>query len=199
MKRRKCKIYNSGSTYFLPDTDACYAAKFEVDLGEVESFIAMYPSPDDVYPVAEKLDMNMQFDGCFIGACTTTEEDLILAALVLRAGLKRRLPLAKGRRVVVPGSMPIVRNLRKLGLLDVYAAAGFEQPAPGCSLCLGIGADVAEEGSNWISSQNRNFKNRMGKGKTRRKSREMTTEADVLQALSATSALLQPWLRPHSA
>ncbi|KAF9690425.1 hypothetical protein EKO04_011558 [Ascochyta lentis] len=159
---RKRKMYKSNSLYFQPDDDAVYSAKFTIDLSKVESFIAMYPSPDDVYPVADKL--GMQFDGCFIGACTTTEEDLVLAALVLRAGLKRGLSVTKGRRVVVPGSMPIVRNLKKLGLLDVFEEAGFERPAPGCSLCLGIGADVAEQGTNWLSSQNRNFKNRMGKG-----------------------------------
>lgn len=159
---RRRKMYKSNSLYFQPDDDAIYSAKFTIDLSEVESFIAIYPSPDDVYPIPDKLGMH--FDGCFIGACTTTEEDLVLAALVLRAGLKRGLSITKGRRVVVPGSMPIVRNLKKLGLLDVFEEAGFERPAPGCSLCLGIGADVAEQGSNWLSSQNRNFKNRMGKG-----------------------------------
>ncbi|PVH95116.1 aconitase [Periconia macrospinosa] len=159
---RKRKMYKYNSLYFEPDDDATYAARFTIDLGRVESFIAIYPSPDDVHAVPDRL--GMQFDGCFIGACTTTEEDLVLAALVLRVGLERGLPITKGRRVVVPGSMPIVRNLKKLGLLDVYAEAGFERPAPGCSLCIGIGADIAEQGSNWLSSQNRNFKNRMGKG-----------------------------------
>uniref|UniRef100_C9K7B9 Aconitase AMT8 n=1 Tax=Alternaria alternata TaxID=5599 RepID=AMT8_ALTAL len=141
---------------------ASYASTFEIDLGEVEPFIAIYPSPDQVCPVAERT--GMRFDGCFIGACTTTEEDLVLAALVLEAGLKRGLTLEKGKRIVVPGSLPIVKNLRALGLLDIYKACGYEQPAPGCSLCLGIGADVAEAGSQWLSSQNRNFQNRMGRG-----------------------------------
>lgn len=36
--------------------------------------------------------------------------------------------------------------------------------SPGCSYCLGIAADVAGDGEVWLSSQNRNFKNRMGKG-----------------------------------
>jgi homoaconitase/3-isopropylmalate dehydratase large subunit len=154
--------YKSNSLYFQPDRDASYAATFQIDLGMVESFIALYPSPDNVVPVSEKL--NMSFEGCFIGACTTTEEELVLGALVLEAGLKNGLRLAPGKRMVVPGSIPIVNSLRDLGLLDIYAQAGFEQPAVGCSLCLGMAADRAGEGENWISSQNRNFKNRMGKG-----------------------------------
>ncbi|OBR08003.1 Aconitase [Colletotrichum higginsianum IMI 349063] len=159
---RKSKVYKSNSVYFAPDEDAEYAAAFDIDLGRVEPSIAIYPSPDDVYPVTERL--GMRFDGCFIGACTTTEEDLVLAALVLEVGMKRGLAIVPGKRLVVPGSRPIARNLRMLGLMDIYESAGFEQPAPGCSMCLGMGVDIAEEGSNWLSSQNRNFKNRMGKG-----------------------------------
>ncbi|RAH70345.1 aconitase family protein [Aspergillus aculeatinus CBS 121060] len=156
--------YRTQSLYFQPDADASYAATFRINLEEVESFIALYPSPDNVVPVTEKVDM--RFEGCFIGACTTTEEDLILGALVLEAGLQKGLPLARGKRMVVPGSLPIVSNLRALGLLDIYAQAGFTLPAVSCSLCLGMGADRAGSGENWLSSQNRNFKNRMGPGST---------------------------------
>ncbi|KAL3429899.1 aconitase iron-sulfur domain-containing protein [Aspergillus tetrazonus] len=159
---RRHSRYRSNSVYFQPDPDATYAATFQIDLSEVESFVALYPSPDNVVPVTEKLDMPL--DGCFIGACTTTEEDLILAALVLEVGLQQGLELAIGKRMVVPGSLPIVSNLRALGLLDVFEQARFEQPAVSCSLCLGMGADRAGHGENWLSSQNRNFKNRMGHG-----------------------------------
>ena len=135
---------------------------FDIDLAKVQSFLALYPSPDNVVPLKEKL--GMRFDGCFIGACTTTEEELILAALVLKVGLEENLPLAPGNRKVVPGSLPIVNRLRKLGLLDAYEQAGFIRTAPGCSMCIAMGADKAGVGETWLSSQNRNFKNRMGKG-----------------------------------
>ncbi|KAM3418396.1 hypothetical protein BST61_g4389 [Cercospora zeina] len=162
VKSRKAAMYKSSSLYFAPDEGARYAQTFEVDLGEVESFIALHPSPDLVMPVTDRL--GERFDGCFIGACTTTEEELVLAALVLEAGLKRGYQVVEGQRMVVPGSMPIVRALRESGLLQIYQKCGFQQPAPGCSMCLGIGADVAAPGSRWLSSQNRNFKNRMGAG-----------------------------------
>ncbi|KAL3444271.1 aconitase iron-sulfur domain-containing protein [Aspergillus insuetus] len=161
---RRHERYRSNSMYFQPDADASYAATFEINLGDVESLVALFPSPDNVVPVAETLGMPL--DGCFIGACTTTEEDLVLAALVLEAGLNQGLQLAPGKRMVVPGSLPIVSNLRELGLLDIFTHAGFEQPAVSCSLCLGMGADRAGNGETWLSSQNRNFKNRMGHGST---------------------------------
>jgi homoaconitase/3-isopropylmalate dehydratase large subunit len=161
---RPRKAYKSLSLYFRADDEAQYAETFEIDLSKVESFIALYPSPDNVVPVADK--KGMKFDGCFIGACTTTEEELILAALVLQIGLRENLPLTSGKRKVVPGSLPIVNKLKKLGLFDIYKESGFDSPAPGCSLCLGMAADRAEPGEIWLSSQNRNFKNRMGKGKS---------------------------------
>lgn len=149
--------------YFRPDADAVYAAVHEIDLTNVGSFIARYPKPDDVVPVTE--EEGMELDECFIGACTTTEEDLILGALVMEQVMKRGLkPTAKGKRKVVPGSMPILYRLSELGLYDIYADAGFEIGIPGCSYCVGMSADQAAPGEVWISSQNRNFENRMGKG-----------------------------------
>lgn len=158
-------MYKENSLFFAADSDAPYSHHTTIDLSEVQSYIALYPNPDDVQPVS--MHLGMEFDGIFIGACTTTEEDLVLAGLILRAGLARGLPLSAGRRIVVPGSLPIVCNLRKLGLVDVFARSGYEQPAPSCSLCLGIGADVAPSGTKWLTTQNRNFENRMGKGKYR--------------------------------
>ena len=148
--------------YFKPDEDALYAESFDIDLAEVESTVAVYPAPDDVVCVSEKAGMHLH--GVFIGACTTTEEELVLAALVLKVGLAKKLPMALGKRHVVPGSLPIVEKLRNLGLLEVYEAAGFTRGVPGCSYCVGMAADQAGEGEHWLSSQNRNFKNRMGKG-----------------------------------
>ncbi|KAL3485306.1 aconitase iron-sulfur domain-containing protein [Aspergillus germanicus] len=164
ISERRHARYRSNSMYFQPDADASYAATFEINLDEVESLVALYPSPDNVVPITETLGISL--DGCFIGACTTTEEDLVLAALVLEAGLNQGLQLAPGKRMVVPGSLPIVSNLRELGLLDIFTDAGYEQPAVSCSLCLGMGADRAGNGETWLSSQNRNFKNRMGHGST---------------------------------
>jgi len=160
---RKNPRHKSNSTYFQPDEDAEYASTHEIDLRNVEPFIAKYPNPDDVVPVTEFA--GTQLDGCFIGACTTAEEDILLGALVLEQGLKMGMePIAKGTRKVTPGSKPIRNKLEETGLADVYRAAGFEIGIPGCSYCVGMSADKAGEGEVWLSSQNRNFENRMGRG-----------------------------------
>jgi homoaconitase/3-isopropylmalate dehydratase large subunit len=162
---RKNPRNKSNSLYFRPDTDASYAASHEIDLSTVKPFIAKYPNPDDVVPVTDF--EGTKLDGCFIGACTTAEEDIILGALVLEQGLKMGMkPVAKGKRKVTPGSKPIVKKLEETGLADAYRAAGFEIGIPGCSSCVGMSADKAAEGEVWLSSQNRNFENRMGRGKS---------------------------------
>ncbi|RBR10194.1 uncharacterized protein FIESC28_09580 [Fusarium coffeatum] len=162
--RRQLPEHREGGLYFRADHGAKYVDERTIDLSEVRLTMAMYPNPDDVVPIWEKADMKL--DGCFIGACTTTEEDLIIGALVLEAGLYAGMrPSSHGKRRVTPGSLIIINRLNKHGLLDIYRQAGFEVGAPGCSYCVGINdVDVAGEGEVWLSSQNRNFRNRMGKG-----------------------------------
>ncbi|EGP89131.1 uncharacterized protein MYCGRDRAFT_85479 [Zymoseptoria tritici IPO323] len=159
-------MYRSESRFFRPDEAAVHAEVIDVDLGECESFVAIHPSSDRVFPVKDCVGESS--NGCIFGACTTTEEDLILAALVLRVGLQQGLELSKEKRIVVAVSLPIARNLRDMGLLDIFTKCGFEQPAPGCSMCLGIAGNIAEPGFRWLSSQNQMFKDRMGKGTSAR-------------------------------
>ncbi|KAL6922659.1 hypothetical protein FSST1_006685 [Fusarium sambucinum] len=162
--RRQLPEHRDGGLYFQADPGATYIDERTIDLSEVSMTMALYPNPDDVVPIHEKTGMKL--DGCFIGACTTTEEDLIVGALVLEAGLYAGMrPTPHGKRRVTPGSLIIIKRLEDHGLLDVYRQAGFEVGAPGCSYCVGINdVDVAGEGEVWLSSQNRNFRNRMGKG-----------------------------------
>jgi homoaconitase/3-isopropylmalate dehydratase large subunit len=162
ISRRRRKGNRVNSLYFKPDPEADYVGKYTIDLSKVEASVAVYPNPDDVVPVSVKAGIHL--DGVFIGACTTTEEELVLAALVLKVGLQKKLPFAKGKRHYVPGSLPVVEKLKELGLLEVYEEAGFTRGPPGCSYCVGLSAEKAAEGETWLSSQNRNFKNQMGKG-----------------------------------
>lgn len=162
INRRKRSLYKTSSSYFHPDNNAQYAETFTINLTQVQPYIALYPSPDNVLPVKDCSPIT--FDGVFIGACTTTEEDLILGGLILQVGLQQNLPLKKGKRHVVFGSLPITKRLREFGITEIYQDAGFQESAPGCSFCVGMGADQAGVGETWLSSQNRNFKNRMGRG-----------------------------------
>lgn len=164
ISRRPDKKHKSDSVYFRPDEDTEYAGEYEIDLSKLEHYIALYPSPDNVVQVSEA-DLPV-LQGCFIGACTTTEEDLILGGMVLREGLWMGMrSTAKGLRRVTPGSLGIIDRLKSMGPIEVYEEAGFVVGAPRCSYCVGMGVDKAGKGEVWLSSQNRNYRDRMGPGR----------------------------------
>jgi len=142
------------------DAGAPYAQRFEVDLANLEPQVAVPFSPDNAKAVTALAGTELQ--GLFIGACTTTEEELVLAALVLEAaGVSRP---GNDKQIVVPGDLTIQENLRRAGLWPIYERAGFRVDPPGCSMCLGVASRKAGRGEKWLSSQNRNFENRMGDG-----------------------------------
>lgn len=162
---RRRRGYNDSALYFRADGDAPYVAHYPIDLTNLAPQVAKPFSPDNVFDVGELAGQTL--DGCFIGACTTTEEELALGALVLEAALasgKTPTPRESGMRIVVPGDLLIRSNLEKAGLWEVYERAGFVVDPPGCSMCLGIASRKAGKGEVWLSSQNRNFENRMGEG-----------------------------------
>ncbi|MCA9561463.1 MAG: 3-isopropylmalate dehydratase [Myxococcales bacterium] len=155
--------FNDGARYFRADDDATYAERFRIDLASMQPQVAKPFSPDNVFPVSEVVGMPL--DGCFIGACTTTEEELVLAGLLLERMLADgAAPKATQNRLVVPGDLSIVDRLKQAGLLAVYEKAGFRVGPPGCSMCLGVASEKAGEGEVWLTSQNRNYQNRMGAG-----------------------------------
>ncbi|MCX6362429.1 MAG: aconitase family protein, partial [Armatimonadetes bacterium] len=113
----------------------------------------------------------------FIGSCTNGRiEDLRAAARV-----------AEGRRVsasvealVVPGSGMVKRQAEEEGLDRIFKAAGFQWREPGCSMCLGINADILSPGDRCASTSNRNFEGRQGKGgRTHLVSPEMAAAAAI--------------------
>ncbi|GLQ86703.1 3-isopropylmalate dehydratase large subunit [Dyella flagellata] len=100
-------------------------------------------------------------DVVFIGSCTNSRlSDLREAASVMRG---RRV--ADGVRVlVVPGSEAVRRDAEKEGLHEVFLAAGAEWRIPGCSMCIAMNGDLAQPGQLVVSTSNRNFEGRQGKG-----------------------------------
>jgi homoaconitate hydratase len=162
---RRRRGYNDDARYYRADDDAPYIARYPIDLANLAPQIAKPFSPDNVFAVDELV--GQELDGCFIGACTTTEEELALAALVLEQALAdgaEPQPVESGRRIVVPGDLMIQKRFTDLGLWEIYERAGFIVDPPNCSMCLGIASRKAGKGEVWLSSQNRNFENRMGEG-----------------------------------
>ncbi|MGE5334336.1 MAG: aconitase family protein [Nitrososphaerota archaeon] len=157
--------YNKDARYFRADEDAPYVARYPIQLDQLAPQIAKPFSPDNVFAVTDL--EGQKLDGAFIGACTTTEEELALAGLLLEAAMADgAMPedVPAGRRIVVPGDLIIQKNLEKAGIWDIYQRAGFTVDPPNCSMCLGIASRKAGKGEVWLSSQNRNFENRMGAG-----------------------------------
>ena len=155
--------HNEAAHYYRADDDAPFVARYHVDLTNLAPQVAKPFSPDNVADVTTYAGQPL--DGLFIGACTTTEEELVLGALVLEEAWRGKDGLApQPKRLVVPGSLDIAQRLRERGLWAHYEKAGFRVGPPGCSMCLGVASEKAGKGENWLSSQNRNFPNRMGEG-----------------------------------
>ena len=97
----------------------------------------------------------------FIGSCTNSRlPDLEVAAAIV-----------KGRKIapgvvamVVPGSSTVKREAEARGLDKVFTEAGLSWGESGCSMCAGSNGDHGEPGERVISTTNRNFENRQGRG-----------------------------------
>jgi 3-isopropylmalate/(R)-2-methylmalate dehydratase large subunit len=97
----------------------------------------------------------------FIGSCTNSRiSDLRIAASLL----KGRKVNSKVRVMVVPGSQEVKRQAEAEGLPEIFRAAGCEWREPGCSMCIAMNGDQLQPGEYSVSTSNRNFEGRQGKG-----------------------------------
>jgi 3-isopropylmalate/(R)-2-methylmalate dehydratase large subunit len=135
------------------------------------------PVLDDVKDAAQKaaLDKALNYMGLepgqsllghpvdvvFIGSCTNGR----LADLRIVADFLRGRKVAPGMRVlVVPGSQQVKRMAEAEGLDRIFKDAGAEWREPGCSMCIAMNGDQLEPGQYAVSTSNRNFEGRQGKG-----------------------------------
>jgi len=97
----------------------------------------------------------------FVGSCTNGRIEDLRAAAKVAMGRK----VASGvRAMVVPGSQQVKAQGEREGLDRIFREAGFEWRNAGCSLCLGMNADVLRRGERCASTSNRNFEGRQGAG-----------------------------------
>ncbi len=103
----------------------------------------------------------LPIDRVFLGSCTNARiEDLRSAARVVRG----RTVAPHVRALVVPGSQRVKQQAEAEGLDRVFREAGFEWRHSGCSMCLGMNADVLASGERCAATSNRNFEGRQGRG-----------------------------------
>jgi 3-isopropylmalate/(R)-2-methylmalate dehydratase large subunit len=100
-------------------------------------------------------------DVVFIGSCTNSRiTDLRAAAAAIRGHT-----VAPGvRMLVVPGSQLVKKQAEEEGLREVFEAAGAEWREAGCSMCIAMNGDQLAPGQYAVSTSNRNFEGRQGKG-----------------------------------
>ena len=102
-----------------------------------------------------------KLDVVFIGSCTNSRiSDLRQAANVL----KGRTVSPDVRVMVVPGSQQVKKQAEREGLHEIFKAAGAEWREAGCSMCIAMNGDQLAPGQYAISTSNRNFEGRQGKG-----------------------------------
>jgi 3-isopropylmalate/(R)-2-methylmalate dehydratase large subunit len=100
-------------------------------------------------------------DVVFLGSCTNSRiSDLRLAAGVMRG----QRVASSVRMLVVPGSQEVKRQAEAEGLDEIFRAAGAEWREAGCSMCIAMNGDELRPGQYAVSTSNRNFEGRQGKG-----------------------------------
>lgn len=136
----------------VPDPDALSDASQRASLDKALKYMDLRPG--------QRL-LGHPVDVVFLGSCTNSRiTDLRMAAQLLK-GRK----IAPGvRMLVVPGSQQVKRQAEAEGLRDIFVAAGAEWREAGCSMCIAMNGDELRPGQYAISTSNRNFEGRQGKG-----------------------------------
>jgi 3-isopropylmalate/(R)-2-methylmalate dehydratase large subunit len=100
-------------------------------------------------------------DVVFVGSCTNSRiTDLREAARFIEG----RKVASNVRMMVVPGSQQVKRQAEAEGLDKVFKEAGAEWREAGCSMCIAMNGDQLQPGQYAVSTSNRNFEGRQGKG-----------------------------------
>jgi len=97
----------------------------------------------------------------FIGSCTNSRISDLRSAAAL---LKGRKVNPQVRVMVVPGSQQVKAQAAAEGLPEIFRAAGCDYREPGCSMCIAMNGDQLQPGEYCVSTSNRNFEGRQGKG-----------------------------------
>lgn len=145
-------------TPMAADPDASYERTVEVELGTVVPQVALPHRVDRVIDLADVEPTTVHM--VYLGTCTGGRtKDYREALEVLRTGGG----VAPGVRLVVtPASEAVRAELQREGLLDEFVRLGAEIQPPGCGSCCGTCGTTPTDGSNVVSTANRNFKGRMG-------------------------------------
>ena len=165
------------------DEGAVFDREVDIDISDLAPMITFGVSPDAAAPVdatapapsndterhaAEYMRFNAGrpftdafVNRVFIGSCTNSRlEDLRAAAAIMRGRKVKQGVIA----LIVPGSESVKRQAEAENLHRIFLDAGAEWREPGCSMCIAMNGDVGKPGDLVVSTSNRNFIGRQGKG-----------------------------------
>lgn len=143
---------------WLPDPDAEYAKVIDIDVSNLEPLITIRYTPDQVIKAK---DADIEINQAYIGSCTNGRiSDLREAAKILKG---RRIQ-ENVRGILAPATTDVYNQALKEGLFEIFLDSGFLISNPTCGACLGMSNGVLAPGEVAVSSTNRNFSGRMGKG-----------------------------------
>jgi homoaconitate hydratase family protein len=141
------------------DVSAEYERIYEYTVDDLEPQIACPHAPDNVKDVKDVAGKKV--DQVFIGSCTNGRiEDLEVAARFLKGRtIKNGL-----RLIIVPATMETARAAVRSGLHEIFLASGAVVTNPGCALCTTGHPGILAQGEVMVSTSNRNFVGKLGKG-----------------------------------
>ncbi len=166
------------------DADSVYAETIEVNIQGLPTQVAAPPSPTNVRPVSEL--RGIRIDSAFIGSCTNGRiEDFLEAARIL-----------KGRKVhpgvmlkVVPATRRVFQELLGRGILQDLFESGAIIINPGCGGCAEGHVGLTGKGEVQVSTGNRNFPGKQGKGLTYLASPAVVAASSVLGQIASPEDL----------
>lgn len=143
-------------TEILPDEDAIYDSKVEINLSELEPLAACPHSPDNVVPISQL--KGIKVNQVAIGSCTNSSYvDMMKAAAILDGStIDENVSL-----VISPGSKQVLTTLAKNGALEAMVASGARILESACGPCIGMGQAPVTNGVS-LRTFNRNFEGRSG-------------------------------------
>ncbi len=158
----KMKKWLENTTLVKADKDAEYAAVIEINLNDVKEPILACPNdPDDVATLSEILadeSRPKKIDEVFVGSCMTNIGHYRALGEVLKG--EGQVP---AKLWIAPPTKMDKAELVEEGYYSIFGSVGARVEIPGCSLCMGNQARVAD-GATVFSTSTRNFDNRMGMG-----------------------------------
>ena len=157
----KMKAWIANPELLEADSDAEYAAVIEIDMDKItEPILACPNDPDDVKTLTEirEAGLRTEIDEVFVGSCMTNIGLFRAAGEILRGE-----GAVANKLWICPPTKMDEKTLQEEGYYSVFGMAGARTEIPGCSLCMGNQASVAQN-AFVFSTSTRNFDNRLGKG-----------------------------------